>query len=437
LALFLTKKLHQMKTLKNITALILLMVGFSSCMDEYTEEFTANAPVYLSYEDLRSAVKISGERDLVDPGKIYFKDGYLFINEEFEGIHIIDNRNPESPEPIGFIEVPGNVDMAIKNNILYADSYIDLVAIDISDINNPKEVNRVEGILPYTLPPYDEEYRVADVDEDKGVVTKWEITKVRQEMEYHYYPVYYFGAKYDYATADMSSNAGTAQGSVFGTGGSMARFGLYDDYLYAVDRAELHILDVKDENNPKDIGKQNVGWDVETMFIYDGHMFFGTQSGMRVFSLEVATVPTYVSDFWHVTSCDPVVIANGYAYITLRGGNDCGSTVNRLDILKLSDNYADNTLIASYPLHGPYGLGIDDDILFVCDGDAGLKVFNVNDKSQIANQMIASFPNINTYDVIPVNGYLFMIGDDGFYQYDYSDLQNIREISYIPVLDQP
>ena len=68
---------------------------------------------------------------MINPGKIYFKEGYIFINEELKGIHVIDNRNPENPQNIGFIEIPGNVDIAIKNNTLYADSYIDLGAIDI------------------------------------------------------------------------------------------------------------------------------------------------------------------------------------------------------------------------------------------------------------------------------------------------------------------
>jgi hypothetical protein len=424
-----------MKTLHNIILLFMLVFGFSACMDEFTEEFTANKPIYLSYEDLRSSVQYSNARNLVNPGKIYFKDDLIFINEEFEGVHIINNANPSDPQNVGFIEIPGNVDIAIKNNTLYADSYIDLVAIDISDISNPTEVNRSKDVFPYTLPPYDEEHRVADVDEEKGVVVDWEITRVRQEMEYHYYPVYKWGYYEDYSMMDaaMSNGGGRVQGSTFGIGGSMARFGLYDDYLYVVDVSNLHIFDVKTDGAPNDIGKQNVGWDVETMFLYDGHMFLGTQSGMRVFSLEVPTVPSYVSDFWHVTSCDPVVVADGFAYVTLRGGTSCGSTVNRLDVLELSDNYVDNTLIGSYPLNGPYGLGIDDDILFVCDGDAGLKVFDATDKTQIDDHMIAVFPGINTYDVIPVNGYLFMIGDDGFYLYDYSDLQNIHQIGEIPV----
>lgn len=424
-----------MKTIKNIFISVILLMGFNSCMDEYTEVFTANSPVYMSYEDLRAAVKITSARELENPGKIYFKDGYIFVNEELKGIHVIDNRNPRNPQNMGFIEIPGNVDIAIKNNILFADSYIDLVAIDISNVTNPKEVHRVEKVFPYTTPPPEnEDYRMAKVDEEKGVVIAWEIKKIRQEMEYNYYPVY-FGYRESFAMADLSSNSGgkVQAGNSFGIGGSMARFGLYSDYLYAVDNANLYIFDVKNPESPNSIGQQNVGWDVETMFIYDRHMFFGTQSGMRIFSLEVATVPKYVSDFWHVTSCDPVVIADGYAYVTLRGGTRCGSSVNRLDVLKLSDDYKTTQLLASYPLNGPYGLGIDDQTLFVCDGDAGLKIYDVEDKLHIDDHQIAAFSNINTFDVIPFQDYLFMIGDDGFYQYDYTDLQNIQQISFIPV----
>jgi hypothetical protein len=421
-----------MKTLHKILILT-LTVAFFSCKDQYIEVFTANAPIYMSYEDLRAAVKMNVPRELVNPGKIYFKDGYIFINEELKGIHIIDNRNPASPQNVGFIEIPGNVDIAVKNNILYADSYIDLVAIDIADVAHPSEVSRVKDIFPYTTPPYDNNYRVAKVDPDEGVVIGWEIKKIRQEMEYHYYPVYFFGRS-ELAMSDGGfSGGGANNGSTFGIGGSMARFGLYNDYLYAVDNSTLFLFDVKTAGSPNSIGKQYVGWNIETMFIYDRHMFFGTQNGMLIYTLEVATVPKYVGQFWHVTACDPVVVADGYAYVTLKGGNLCGSNVNRLDVLRLSPDYRTINLIQSYPMHGPNGLGIDGDILFVCDGDAGLKVYNAADKLHIDDNMIAHFPNIRTYDVIPVNGYLFMIGDDGFYQYDYSNLQDIRQISLIPV----
>ena len=428
-----------MRTTIKYFSFLLIFLFIASCTDRYVEVFTANSPVYMTYDDLRKAVKQSASRDLVNPGKIYFKDNYIFVVEEMKGIHIINASNPSSPQKTGFIEVPGCVDIAVKNSTLYADSYVDLVAIDVSNLSNIKEVTRVKDIFPYTVPPADNEYRIAEVDKDKGVVINWEVKEVRQEMDYVYYPVYPIFYGFRAETMDLASysnsGVGGSQGSTFGVGGSMARFGLYGDYLYACDNSKLYMFNVKADATPTSLGSQNVGWQVETKFIYDHYMFFGTTTGMQIFDLKVPTVPNYVSSFSHATSCDPVVIADGYAYITLRGGRTCNnSNINRLDVVKLSTDLKNNTLVASYGMKGPYGLGIDGDVLFLCDGDAGLKVFSVTDKLRVDSNQLAVFPNIKTYDVIPVNGYLFMIGDDGFYLYDYKKLTDIKQIGLIPVV---
>ena len=97
--------------------------------------------------EVRAAVKTVAAKDLVKTGKIYVKDKYLFINELRKGIHIIDNTNPSAPKNIAFVEIPGNVDMAVWGNILYADSYTDFVAIDISDPTNVKEVSRTKDVF--------------------------------------------------------------------------------------------------------------------------------------------------------------------------------------------------------------------------------------------------------------------------------------------------
>jgi hypothetical protein len=85
-------------------------------------------------------------------------------------------------------------------------------------------------------------------------------------------------------------------------------------------------------------------------------------------------------------------------------------------------------------MYGPQGLGIDDDLLFICDGDAGLKIYNAADPMSITQHPVASFPSINAYDVIPMNDYLFLIGETGFMLYNYSDIQNIKQIGIIPVV---
>ncbi len=416
-----------------------LLLIFSGCEDKIYETFMANSPVYMSYDDLRSAVKKESPRDIQNPGKIYFKDNYIFINEVMKGVHVLNVQDPSNPAEVAFINIPGNVDIAIKEDVLYADSYVDLVAIDVSDLDNIEEVGRIEDIFPYTVPEYDPEYRLAEIDEEKGVITGWEIKSVKERIERNYYPIYSYRSYAEKLSADGAffSNAtagvGGGSGTTFGVGGSMARFGLYKDYLYIVDNTQLYTFDISSLESPVDMGPKSIGWNIETMFIYDDHMFLGTTSGMLVYDLEIARNPSYINQFNHITSCDPVVVQGNLAYVTLHDGGWCGRSVNRLDVVEMKDSYSKMEQIASYPMANPHGLGIDGDVLFVCDGDAGLKVFDASDPLAIGSHKLAQFPDINTYDVIPVNNYLFMVGDGGFYLYDYSNLNNIQLLSTIPV----
>lgn len=96
-------------------------------------------------ESIRDSVRFDASREINNPGKLNYKDGYLFISETKKGIHIIDNRNTSNPINISFIVLPGNYDIATKGDYLYADSYLDLVVFDISNINSIVEVNRLEN----------------------------------------------------------------------------------------------------------------------------------------------------------------------------------------------------------------------------------------------------------------------------------------------------
>jgi hypothetical protein len=138
----------------------------------------------------------------------------------------------------------------------------------------------------------------------------------------------------------------------------------------------------------------------------------------------------YLADFWHLTGCDPVVVSGNYAYITLRGGNNCGNNVNQLVVVSIEE-ITKPIELKTYAMEGPYGLGIDGKTLFICDGDAGLKVYDVTDPLSINKNLIVRYPEIQAFDVIPVNGLLIMIGDGGLYQYDYKNLKDIRLLSHI------
>ena len=422
-----------MKSHLKILVLLLIPATLFSCKDKIEETFTVNEPVYLSYDDLRSPLKVAEGQDIVHPGKIYFKDNYVFVNEYQKGIHVINNSDPASPVIVRFIEIPGNVDLAVKDDILFADSYVDLVAIDISDINDIKEVKRITNAFPYMVPEC-ENGVVEPVDQNIGVVTGWKATEKKATTEevnnrYRYYPVWQENMMFVDSYSAAAGNTGKAS---TGTGGSLARFTVYDNYLYAVDSYMLRLFNIAESDNPALEKEMYVGWNIETLFPYDQKLFLGSTNGMYIYSLADPSNPVYLSAFWHASSCDPVVVEGNLAYVTLRAGNLCGDNISQLNVIDISD-ILNPKLLKEYPMEEPYGLGIDDNILFVCDGDAGLKVYDATNPLLIEQNKIAQYGDINAWDVIPVEGVLIMIGTDGLYQYDYSDPGNIRKLSVIPI----
>ncbi len=432
-----------MKIIRKISGLFLvamiLTLSFSSCRDRVYEKitYTANIPVYMDFDTFRKSVVKTSGNELVNPGKIYFKNNYLFINEINEGVHIIDNSNPAIPINIAFIQIPGNMDIAIKDNVLLADSYIDLVAIDITDPLNPVEIDRIQNAFPNVIPMLDYTYPVYGLDFTKGVITGWETKEVTEMVEkgtgYRNTMVLYDGlGAPSLGDAQISISPGTGSSSV-GIGGSMARFTVNGDFMYAIQNNALKVFNIA--NTPGMTTGQDVYVErmVETIFPYENKLFLGTTTGMVVYDLTNPAVPAYLSSFNHINSCDPVVIEGNYAYVTLRAGTQCNGFTNQLDVVDIS-SITNPFLVKSYPLFNPFGLGIDNHILFICDGDAGLKVYDATDPMEIIQNQIAHFQDIKTFDVIPVNGLLMMIGSQGLYQYDYSNIDSLKLISQIPVI---
>jgi len=407
---------------------------FSSCEDSRYMEYEGNAPVYMAYDDLREAIKTGQNVDLVNPGKIYYKDSYIFIVEELKGIHVYDNADPSSPVKKAFVNLPGVVDISISGYVLYADSYVDLVILDVQNIDNIHEVGRVKDILPYTVPPTGNELPMAYVDEDKGVVISWEVKTIREKIynEPYPWPIYYRGGFEFLDKANSSGASSGVSGSGTGFGGSMARFGIKDKVLYIVDQNNLKVFDITNKTSPAKMGDFNPGWNIETMFLSGDNMFLGTTTGMIIYDISNPLVPTSRVFFNHARSCDPVIVDDTLAYVTLRSGTTCGGTVNCLDVVNIK-NISSPKLVATYSMINPHGLGKSGDLLFICDGTAGLKIYDASDPKTIGSKLIFSYPNINAYDVIPIGTLLVMIGDNGLYQYSYSDIQHITLLSKIEV----
>ncbi len=419
--------------IKKTLLLVLLSASFTACVDKSVEKitYTANVPVYMSFDEFRSSFTVSDPIEISSPGKIYFKDNYLFVNEVSKGIHVIDNTDPANPEKIAFYEILGNVDIAIRGNILFADSYIDLLALDITDIENPVEAGRLENIFPEVFPEGDVWYPYAMVDRSKGVIIDWELKTITEEHEGGGLWIDQIFRSDMVFTAMESAGASWSSGA--GTAGSMARFMLNNEYLYLI----AHPWMLKTVNT-LDAGKLSVADSVEvprtmeTLFRLEDRMFIGTTTGMLIYDISDASKPRQISSYDHITACDPVVADGDYAYVTLRTGTRCANGQNLLEVIDIS-SVTSPYLVKSYPMYNPHGLGVDGDLLFVCDGTAGLKIYDKSDPLDIINNKVTHYPDFFTFDVIPLNGILMLVGEDGIYQYNYSDPANIVQISHIPI----
>ncbi len=141
---------------------------------------TRYRPILMERSELEAAIRFEAPQPIRNAGKIYFKEGILFLNEKYEGIHVIDNRNPSTPQPLGFIRIPGCIDMAAYGNFLYADNAVDLLAFNLSNPRNPTFANRKQSVFP-ELPPPDLTYVpyrfTAENRPANTVIIGWELSE--------------------------------------------------------------------------------------------------------------------------------------------------------------------------------------------------------------------------------------------------------------------
>ncbi len=409
-----------------VFTVVLALFSFPSCIkDNCKRTYTYNTfePVYRTRDEVRANIRSNPARGITHPGKLFIIGRYIFLNEVDKGIHVIDNINPSSPNNIAFIDIPGNLDIAVKGNTLYADLYTDLVTLDIT---NPSQV-QLKKVMPNIFP-----YRAwgGNFSADTGkVIVDW---KAKQVTTTYSCDGGNWGDKTDSQVFFASAGSSNPSSSVspIGKGGSMARFALVNDRLYTVSISRLDVFNISNPVDPYSVSYINLGWNIETIYPFKNKLFIGSQTGMLIYNINNPNSPVPEGQFNHVRVCDPVIADNDNAYLTLRSGNACQGFTNQLDILDLR-NFSNPVLLKTYQMTNPHGLSKDGNTLFICDGADGLKIYNAANPLNL--QLIRRFEGMVTYDVIAFNNIALVVAKNGLYQYDYSDLGNIRLLSKITV----
>jgi len=237
------------------------------------------------------------------------------------------------------------------------------------------------------------------------------------------------------SNSSTQTDSHTKDGGGVGVGGSMARFAINGNLLYTLNERALQSFDISDPEAPLVYtDTTNLSSDVETLFSDGTYLYVGGRSGMDIYDENL----TRLGSVSHFKSCDPVVVQNDLAFVTLNTSNSCRikEGKNALQVYDVKNPLKPELIYTQRTyMSGPTGLGIDGETLFVCDGKEGLKVFDVNtSKNDETNKSIvtmqfnrkSSIKDINCYDLIAHKELLIVSNGENVRQFDYSHLPMIE-----------
>lgn len=237
---------------------------------------------------------------------------------------------------------------------------------------------------------------------------------------------------------DLGLTGESNEGAVIGKYKTMTIVG---DYMYAVNNTQLLTIDLTDKANPKEIDKQDIGEAIENLYQVEEVLFIGSQTNMHIYALGENGIPQVKSDTPYmnlgedINVCDPVIANQDIAYVTLstdvwQNVNGCGQQIsfNELRTYDVSD-LENPSLVNTYNCNSPQGMSIDGNYLFMSDGNAGFKVFELDHSGKTT--LIGTYGG-SSYDVIAKDKKLLVVSKEEIRQFDYS---NINDLTLYSTLD--
>lgn len=168
-------KLLQLKWL--FTGMVLTTTLFG--LVAFTNNSNEPSPVLMTRENMEAAVQLRESQEIEKPGKIWVYDNFIFVIEQYKGIHILDNTDSENPINLSFIQIDGCTDVAVQNGVIYANNAVDLIGVKPApDLKSITVVSRNRNILPELVSPV----RWSRYDYDRlrpknSIIVRWESHK--------------------------------------------------------------------------------------------------------------------------------------------------------------------------------------------------------------------------------------------------------------------
>lgn len=216
----------------------------------------------------------------------------------------------------------------------------------------------------------------------------------------------------------------TSYGDSNSINGSTSRFATYKNVMYTLDFNKIKIFSIDNPSDPILQNELTINDELETITIYQNHIYVGARRGVYAVDITNPLNPIVSSSIEHWIAKDPVAITGKYIYSTTRDFN-----TGRLTIYedRTNGNFIERNTIA---IDQPYGIGIKDDFLFVCDDRNGIIIFNITNRENPLE--VATYPSITSpRDVIILGDIMICSAKNEFHLLDIKDPVHPKLVSII------
>jgi hypothetical protein len=406
------------------TYILLLFCLFLACKKDSSvpAEVEGLRPIYK--KDLPiNLPTVSGPRPLRNIGKIIERGSNVFIVEKDEGIHILNRFN--QPAPYRFYAIDWCQDIAIDfRNRLYATQIsgaaADLSVIDIWNIDNIQLLSRRaihDEEKVDDEPPLPKDYTgyFECPDPAQGPVAGWEKAILKSPR-----------------CKTKELDLFETRNSKVGQAGMLNSVVVVNNFLYTVGGNQLQTFDLTQQIPIDSIKHSSVFVSISS---FDDLLFAGTRSNMLIYKIDQNGKPRLFQSFQHNTDCDPFVANDQLAFIAINTATTCKSDniANELALIKTRSriDFFQPERLATHPMTSPHGLGLQNDILYLCEGAAGLKVIQYESNGQI--KVLHHYRDVHALSVTVLSERLWVVTPTALLLYAYKPNQALELVSKIPI----
>jgi len=376
------------------TAFVAFLAGCNEDRGTISLTYNKASAVYGNIDNVRATPLFTTPQAIVNPGKIFIGTDFLLVGEKGSGIHVYDNTDPNNPFDVGFIQLPFTNEFYVEKNFIYAESHYDFIKIDLSTINSPVIVDRVEYAFAEAI-----------VNDQNEVLLGFDFEIVTESFKLHSPEaealnetsmLYY---NYQHQLIPASSVPSSFAGNGTSDKGTLNKITIANGHAYVVGDQTLYTF----QDDLTDLSYLGTSWlssGVETIYPENNNLYIGTQNSMIIMDASNPATPQHISEYWHETSCDPVLPRGDIAYLTLRTADfsGCSGDENTLEVIDIS-NPSSPAMIMEVEMTSPYGMGLIGDYLFVAEGANGLSIFNITDEDNPI--LVVNHPGVEVFDVMP------------------------------------